>query len=697
MTRSRFLLVSLLLLAAVSALPFLGSERSPSAAAPTPTDQDISTAPAHLRTDSRLPTPARSRPEATGAWLRVEDARSAAPLARARVRFLALVAASHWQDASTDAAGRVHIELPARGSAVLLEVLAQGYAARAVRLDLAATETTIRLERAAACELYFHDGRGEPVRDLRLRLLLSTRAEAPDEGFAFQQANLLRRLASQRERLEARLSSTTGDVRFELPDAPPRVLETTGIEWELATDANGLVRWDALPPGDYRWQHVTPVALELLPPFERTRSVRTEDGLEIRQDVPHDLSGAFAIAAGETARYDILVRRSGVVTGQVDWGGSRPEGDAFVKLLTWNRSEITPGRGLSSRRVEAARTAGDDGSFRFEDVTPGHKLLRATWRSVGQHFHFAFVEFTLEEGEERDLGLLRSLQGEVFSGIVTMEDKDGSPVAAAPLFRSEELALATVNFSATGSKDVVRLTDSLQVRFDEPFHLLGIYGGDVRLWASFERGSLLRPDEIWEGPAAIEAAAPQVEPESIVFRRISAEIPVHVRASFPAGVPAHEMKAHFYSPTRGRVFRLRLFPDAAGSSVVSGSIALPSEVLEVWITPNLSRGWTEPGTGHCHTGRFDTTTQTQLHASLVPAAGLNVSWADGVQRKRRLALTPAAWREGGSGLLITPHDASGTYRFVGVPSETELLVDFGRTTTRSGPPGTVTELVLRSD
>jgi len=195
------------------------------------------------------------------------------------------------------------------------------------------------------------------------------------------------------------------------PDDPSlRIREALGrVE---TSDSDGVASWDGVAPGAYRWS--TEAAVVVDPPHE-LQSVRAlPDGTFVREaDPPPGESGAFELAAGETRRFEATVLVPATVIGRLGFEGTRPaEDDPLVRIFAVRVHE-GPASAVRMRNEEGVQPVEreGDGSFRFDDVLPGEKLVRAVWQSDAEEIFFARRRFEVGPGELVDLGRLEAGQG----------------------------------------------------------------------------------------------------------------------------------------------------------------------------------------------------------------------------------------------------------------------------------------------
>jgi hypothetical protein len=159
---------------------------------------------------------------------------------------------------------------------------------------------------------------------------------------------------------------------------------------EARTDEHGWVRCDVSAPT---------LLLEV-----DSRQLAVCDQLVFTQKLVRSVSAPFPLGP-QGASLVVHLQPGAVVRGGIEPGPAVPTG--LVRLL----HELSGGPGVRVLDDEMACGLHDDGTFQFFDVTPGAKtVVVKTWPQPDE-LVFAVAAFTVEQGQDVDLGVLRPENG----------------------------------------------------------------------------------------------------------------------------------------------------------------------------------------------------------------------------------------------------------------------------------------------
>ncbi len=367
------------------------------------------------------------RPADQGPCLRVIDARDGTPIEAARVRFAGPESEPQvWSTAHTGETGEV--VCPTLGEPVAVAVSAIGFAPSLERWP-AGVEPTITLQPAATLTLRFVDPAGEPVPGVKVRLLppllrgrIWADAWRSDSDPAAWAAPIF---SSEAGDLPQRLQDGSKLSRGRFVDAS---LDLIRAVWTVAktSSEDGIVHFDGLPAGNaWRWAVDSGHAVDMEP---RHESAATVEGDVVRTRagaVVVDLSGPIELAAAASREFVVTVHHLGTLTGCIPAPGFvlRPQ----VKLYSLERTPGPQGKAVVELSPMGFTTTARDGTFTFEDVPPGPKVVRAFWRRSADDYVFVTRTAMLGEGERRDLGDIRPLSGELRL-MIELKDREGCVV-----------------------------------------------------------------------------------------------------------------------------------------------------------------------------------------------------------------------------------------------------------------------------
>lgn len=273
-----------------------------------------------------------------------------------------------------------------------------------------ATDCTLRVERGGEVTLTFAEG-SAPLSGIRAKLLLEAPRDRGENTLGLERA-VMRRRYFEGDVPAAQLATLTTGFRERAPfgwACDDRLAEQT-------SDTAGRVTWTTVPPGTYRWQLLSGERIAFEPPYEVEQFSETpRGGLQINA-VPRDLSGAFSVLPGQSVTRRQKVLRASRVLGVVLGEGGLPVEGARITLRAVAHARVTTDVAMAP---EAYARSGTHGTFLFENVTPGEKMVFSILdKSQDHHFWISneAVEFMLAEGEERDIGVLSMAGGTVEIG-----------------------------------------------------------------------------------------------------------------------------------------------------------------------------------------------------------------------------------------------------------------------------------------
>ena len=308
------------------------------------------------------------------------------------------------------------------------------------------------------------DDRGRPVAGVELRLL----PRAP-EGTAYGE-DWARVDPSRRLENAPQLDSRA------LVDAHER------IRWSTTSDVQGLARFDGLPAGEpFRVGVLSSTSPRLTPPHEAP----LVDAWSDAPRPPAHLSGLLVIVAQAEQRVDVVVPRPALVRGRLSLCAERPLGSVVVYAVDCLSSDPRPS-GLLRVIEEGRAQIQPDGRFQSPPLSPGPKLLRASWYEEARCVRFAGLEFELRAGQELRLGALEpgafDAELEVRVGV---RAADGSALRAAEVFAAAEGAYALLSVHAgLPLNDPGRsVFEQFLVPVDESVRLVGLPAGSAALTA----------------------------------------------------------------------------------------------------------------------------------------------------------------------------------------------------------------------
>lgn len=337
-----------------------------------------------------------------GVLVHVVDAGTGAPIPRAT-----LVLACGFERTPIELAADEHgvVRLGERGRCAAT-VRAPGYGSVTSVVSLDAS-FTVALERAATLDLVFVDARGVACEGVRATLL-------PPGAWPAS-------------------PSPTVVVPLRRPAADRLARDVVEVRWDAtverkphASDANGLIRWDDLAPGEgWRWRADSFAVEEVLPRSE-PREELAFGGM---------LSGTFPLRAGQHESIVVRCRALGEIRGRIVGPDGEPRGAVSV---SWRAS------GDPSRRDEWMQDVCDaEGRFALRNVPAASGTLRAWFETAPSTYVLVERSLRLAPGEHLDLGDVAPLATRlaIFAAVIgpgggALEAPRASPVEALAVIAS---------------------------------------------------------------------------------------------------------------------------------------------------------------------------------------------------------------------------------------------------------------------
>ncbi|MEC7584171.1 MAG: hypothetical protein VYE77_07620 [Planctomycetota bacterium] len=545
--------------------------------------------------------------------LHVVDVRDASPVPGARVRVAAVsgvVAGEQWQ--TSDRMGRVTVD-PMPEARVW--VTCGGYVPTAVRVAAVGDEFVVGLEPSGSVMVRFTDARGEPVAGVAARLLVPV-AEGPEWGFDWYQGSGLAAWTFDRDLLERKLAiDTQAEEMWADRETVEPYASDAQVDWRLVadnfrdpvqlgagrevqpkfrplaerlsleqvSDARGVVQWSGLPAGTcYRWGLCSPLHARMDPAHENVPLAGTDRGVRVGEDPVPLLSGQFAVVAEELAEFEVSVEGSASVSGSFALAAGA--GRAQVKLYDLQAVQSERGLFVDSYSQEAFGVSDASGRFRFENVRPGAKLLRAYWHQKEQDFYFATHVLMLAPGEQHDTGMLACAQGNTLSCELELRDRDGREVDAQQWFGRPGMHGVVVVDAFAGDGGIsASVYEMVGIRLGTSFRLHGLPAGEVAIRATPEPG--------WEVPQSkgriqvhdqevIHLALPHTQEVKLALR-VDRLVQRRFRVRYPAGGNLPVVQLFLKSDSSSEVQSLRVKAPRSAS--------VHEQVVDLWVHPEQHR------------------------------------------------------------------------------------------------------------
>lgn len=450
-----------------------------------------------------------------------------------------------------------------------------------------AGQITLQVARESRVVLLFTE-EGQPRSGVRAKLLLESPSNEEENILGLERSRL-RETCFERglpaDRLRALADALGTKTRFGWVCDVQRA--------ERTSDAAGSIAWDGMPAGTYRWQLLSGERVAFDPPYEVGAFTETPDGrLEINA-TRRDLSGAFRVSAGATVTLTGLILRSCRVTGVVLAEGDRPVQGARVTLRTVARSQSS--NDMATAPEAHARTS-DDGTFAFDNLSPGEKIVFAILdESKNHHFWVSndAREFTLAEGEQRDVGVL-SMAGATVEISARLVGSGGSELALEDVVEEHDTRARLLLTNGIQPRKGFSTSLWMRIGASEVYTLHGLsplvevllssgeVAADGTPW-TLKRGFLEDPS------AAIKKRFdPFAEPQVVLDIPIEEVVPCAMHLALPAGCSL-AMQTNLHGEARRRSDRRRFSvsipSNAAGG--FEGEVELPPGSYEILLTTAL--------------------------------------------------------------------------------------------------------------
>lgn len=190
--------------------------------------------------------------------------------------------------------------------------------------------------------------------------------------------------------------------------------------------------------------------------------------------------GKFEVPAGDST-LQLAWAAAGAIIGRLPLDGLA--GGMMPPVLTLSRivhDEHSPVNGSHWNPV-AGQMDATNGSFLFDDLTPGKYQIDAAW-SVGTEVHVSAVRVQLAAGEHRDVGLLAARRGTPMELDLRMLDAFGNVLLPESTFLDPARARVVVNVSDRAEDPLEpSVWLDLDLPLGSPVRVLGLREGYV--WA----------------------------------------------------------------------------------------------------------------------------------------------------------------------------------------------------------------------
>lgn len=199
---------------------------------------------------------------------------------------------------------------------------------------------------------------------------------------------------------------------------------------ERATDTHGRVEMHGLSTArTYSWTLRSDAAFRVEPaqPIERFSGSRDAVRVDFSKPARSLWSSAITLGPGQVLDLAGTVYRSTAVTGRLNHGavGGDIKGTSVALYSTVVVRDQTGAPLVQSDALEFHDVADAEGFFRFSSVAPGQKKLTALWWTAEGSMRFRAVRFTVEPGDEYNLGLLSPLPGSELIIHTLLQDAHG--------------------------------------------------------------------------------------------------------------------------------------------------------------------------------------------------------------------------------------------------------------------------------
>lgn len=480
-----------------------------------------------------------------------------------------------------DEAGVVRCTVPEelRSGGVIAIASADDHCRRLLALHPSPTETVVALMPAGSLEIRLLDEAGGPVEGVEVQLLPPARDGlawpetwtmfsgrwfrfGPKETADWARARFSRSgLVAATEARFAR--SAPGALDLELEGRFDRTFDGVFRDaldpeaWSRKTDAEGIARWSGLPAVDgYQWALRTGTALSFEPPAPARSSSNGGGRIVIDSTGPAtDVSGPFEVPAGGEVRLTGTVARRTGVTGSIPLDDPTSSSEYVVTLFHRSDPHETRTQRYAPTTLEEQEPTTAEGTFLFEGIQPGEKLVQAWWRDANGSVRFAGTEFHLPEGVLLDLGPIAATRGVGIDVQVRLVDPAGTELDPGEYFDLDQggaidLTITALDAAPSGSFSIGEI---LPVQIGEHQRIEGLPPGEYWISLGWIMSSpmQLRNDTRFELPDGVFIDL--LETSSITLDlRATQVVAQTIDAVFPGNVEPVRCEAYLYRPEQER-------------------------------------------------------------------------------------------------------------------------------------------------
>jgi hypothetical protein len=442
------------------------------------------------REDTRLPATL-----ASAVVITVVDADSRQPVSAADVTWSSTQTRGQ---AITAGDGTVTVS-PPPGGPCELTIRSAGRVRLDATLPAVAHAPTVAIERAGDLTVTIRDGDGAPMSGVAVALLPPRLVGGFGGDFVQFAAADVTKAPGPRAVVLPELVLVDGV--FRLPNEPV----AADRQWHIGARWHGMVRrqttgedgtavWIGIPAGtDYRFGFLPPHQGITEPPHEQQRLTPGPAGVTVGRAAPHNLSGAFAITAGERTDVRGTILRAGRLRGRMLAPPAMRVPARLFAITQAGGGDIAPVIALD---VADSQPTDDTGTFVFEVVRPGDYVLRTCWIEGGRDVRFISVTLRMPPGGDIDLGALAPTTGHTVEVAIGMQTTGGRDVITDKVFADPTRALATLMLTALPASGM--LADALHevsiVPVGVPITFHGVPPGRVQVTARSADGIAMVAD-----------------------------------------------------------------------------------------------------------------------------------------------------------------------------------------------------------
>ncbi|MEZ5964723.1 MAG: hypothetical protein R3F56_12820 [Planctomycetota bacterium] len=493
---------------------------------------------------------------------------------------------------------------------VIVAVRRPGFVPQVVERSAGPAGIEVALTRACGIELTFRDAAGRPVVGVPVRLLPEPIGATPwggdwyrctsPEAVSAGDARRLARVFAQDSRDDRRASQAEGEAP---PLARPDLTQPTRAavlalalpldlpggracdpmfrliadQADRISDERGVVRWDELPPGEYRWGLCAPMHATIVPAHENTSFERVEGGVLAGRDPVPLLSGRMQPRPGEMLRFSIETIAGARVRGRVQTG---TPGAAGQVALVHRRLFGDGDAAVESHRVEATVDLGADGSFVFDNVGPGIHVVRSAWWTTPSDLHYAAVSVEVAAGDDRDVGVLQPTEGTLLEANLRLVDRRGEVLDPVALFGRPIEVFVGLEVVPDSRRIDMSLSEMIAFPVGQQLRVHGVAAG--RAWLRATRTDDARAVDgssaaIVDAPVR-ELRLPVSEPVDVALR-VDRLRDVEVEVSLPAEASATRLEFWLRARSTGEMRDLRTRVRGAQARV---QLTLPEDEYDVF-------------------------------------------------------------------------------------------------------------------